>query len=159
MDKCEVFGCEKPKRRNGPQTLYCHMHYRRFLKYNNPGTSENQRVFKYNNEKCLVDECNEIAKKKKYCIPHYDSEKNTTLSAQKIHNMKKNGCDVCGSFERLTLDHDHKCCPTGYSCHNCVRGILCHKCNSAAGLLNDNPDIMLGLATYIIKNKDVLNYV
>ena len=158
MEICEVSGCNKSKRRSGPKTKYCHMHYRRFRLYGDAGTSDAKRVRSYNGKTCKIIGCNETALKKEMCAMHYDSERGSKLSAQEIDNMKKNGCMVCGSFDRLTLDHDHSCCPTGKSCRNCVRGILCHKCNTAAGLLNDNPDIMLSLATYILKNKDVLNY-
>lgn len=157
MNTCIVEGCEKPKRRNGPMTTYCHMHYRRVMRHGDVGSPIAMRPFSYEGEKCLVVECTEKAKKKNLCVAHYDSQKSTTLSAQEIFDMKKNGCNVCGSFERLTVDHDHSCCPTNYSCHNCVRGILCHKCNTAAGLMNDNPDIMLALAAYILSNKDVLS--
>ena len=156
MDTCSVIGCEKPKRRNGPKTLYCHMHYRRMMKNGDVGSSEPKKVWSHYGEKCLVDGCQDAAKKKGMCIQHYDSEKGTTLSAQEIHNMKKSGCHVCGSFDRLTLDHDHNCCPQGRSCHNCVRGILCHKCNTAAGLLNDDPNLMISLSMYVMSKKDVL---
>lgn len=49
------------------------------------------------------------------------------------------------------IDHDHKCCPTknGTSCGKCVRGILCHYCNVAAGHMNDDPNGMRGLADYL----------
>ena len=44
-------------------------------------------------------------------------------------------CAACGSRDFLKVDHDHKCCPTASGCRNCVRGYLCHECNSAEGLL------------------------
>lgn len=43
------------------------------------------------------------------------------------HNYQ---CDICESKTRLCIDHCHK---TGK-----IRGILCGKCNSGIGLLNDN---------------------
>lgn len=39
------------------------------------------------------------------------------------------GCEICGSYEVLTIDHDHTT--------NLFRGILCRKHNMAIGLLGD----------------------
>jgi len=158
INKCVVEGCSKEKRRNGEKSTYCHMHYKRFLKDGIPGKPENIRIFSYNGKLCKIEDCEEISKKKDMCVKHYDSQKNSKLSAQEIDIMKKSGCQVCGSMSRLTVDHDHSCCPTGSSCSNCVRGILCHKCNTAAGLLDDDTERMVSLAAYILSTKDVLKY-
>lgn len=156
-DYCLVDGCNRLKRRNGPKTKYCDMHGRRNFLNGDTGQAEPKKVFSYNGKKCQVDECKEVAKKKGLCSPHYNSIRNTTLSAQIIHDMKKGGCQVCGEFDKLRVDHDHHCCPENSSCDKCVRGILCHKCNTALGLLGDNLDKIMSLATYLIANKDVLN--
>lgn len=51
-------------------------------------------------------------------------------------------CAICGEApQRLCIDHDHK---TGQ-----LRGLLCSRCNSGIGLLDDNPDILLIAARYI----------
>lgn len=39
------------------------------------------------------------------------------------------GCEICGSHEKLCIDHDHK---TGE-----VRGVLCQGCNQAIGCMGD----------------------
>ena len=66
-------------------------------------------------------------------------------------------CAVAGCSETtfLHIDHDHACCPTndGKTCGKCIRGILCAKCNKAAGLLRDSPAIIRGLADYLSKKE------
>lgn len=59
-----------------------------------------------------------------------------------------NGCAICGSAtpnrsmtKRFLVDHDHV---TG-----AVRGLLCHPCNAAIGLLRDRPGVARTLATYL----------
>lgn len=47
------------------------------------------------------------------------------------------------------VDHDHACCPGSKSCGNCVRGLLCMRCNTAAGLLRDDPIIIARLGRYL----------
>lgn len=44
-------------------------------------------------------------------------------------------CGACGSTENLKVDHDHNHCPAQRGCASCVRGYLCHGCNTAEGLL------------------------
>lgn len=41
-------------------------------------------------------------------------------------------CAICKAAPRknaLSVDHDHGCCPGKRSCGNCIRGILCPRCN------------------------------
>lgn len=57
-------------------------------------------------------------------------------------------CAACGGREdvkgrRLCVDHDHD---TGR-----VRGLLCHKCNTAIGLGKDSIAWVLGLAGYLME--------
>lgn len=62
----------------------------------------------------------------------------------------------CGATERLHLDHDHSCCPYGkfptktrVSCGACVRGWLCHPCNTSLGQMQESPERIRGLLTYL----------
>ena len=54
-------------------------------------------------------------------------------------------CKICGGPPNgkgtFHVDHDHK---TGK-----IRGLLCHKCNTALGLFNDDPSLMAKAAEYV----------
>lgn len=78
---------------------------------------------------------------KKYYDPVHVRAKKYNLTPAEVEDMLSKGCQVCGSFERLHIDHDHN---TGE-----VRGCLCHGCNTGLGLLKEDPDRIRALAAYI----------
>src|SRR4051812_35145553 len=61
---------------------------------------------------------------------------------------RNNLCDVCdgppvggrGAVSRLVVDHDHA---TG-----AIRGLLCNNCNTAIGLLRDDPSTIARVVCY-----------
>ena len=65
-------------------------------------------------------------------------------SIQVIDIESAGACEICGSCQRLSIDHDHN---TGQ-----VRGLLCSKCNTALGMVNDDVPRMLSLAEYILRS-------
>ena len=64
-------------------------------------------------------------------------------------------CAICNGAnpdgKDLFVDHDHNCCPGGRSCGQCVRGLLCNRCNWAIGAMNDNPDNFDRAKEYILE--------
>ena len=73
-------------------------------------------------------------------------EYNEMLQAQKGACAICSG-GICMTFKgkirkRFDIDHCHK---TGK-----IRGLLCSKCNTAIGLLNDNPDILRRAIEYLL---------
>jgi hypothetical protein len=59
---------------------------------------------------------------------------------------QKGKCFICGHTEdRLHIDHCHK---TGF-----VRKLLCHRCNIALGLFQDDPSVVYSAAKYLEDHK------
>lgn len=76
------------------------------------------------------------------------------VSQSEIEAVKarSNGlCESCGEgcrqYAGLCVDHCHS---TGT-----IRGMLCSKCNVAAGMLNDDPNRARRLACYLERSRDV----
>jgi Recombination endonuclease VII len=60
---------------------------------------------------------------------------------------KQQGICACGKRlewgkRRPHVDHDHACCPAGPTCGNCIRGILCFRCNIVLGLYKNEPSLL-----------------
>lgn len=78
------------------------------------------------------------------------------LTEEQYDQMFEKQCGLCAichkpdaSGTRLAVDHDHECCNGDYSCGNCIRGLLCKKCNMGIGLLGDNPDTIANALLYV----------
>jgi len=72
------------------------------------------------------------------------------LAPDEYEAMTSAGCAVCGSHNRLHVDHDHSCCDgRSRGCGNCVRGILCSTCNTGIGFLRDDPALLRKAIAYL----------
>lgn len=67
-------------------------------------------------------------------------------------------CALCGRPERMTrrgkvirlsIDHDHLCCPGNKSCGKCVRGLLCNRCNKHLGYWGEDISIFEKAVSYV----------
>ena len=80
--------------------------------------------------------------------------RNYGITEAEYENMKKaqdNRCYLCGGTgfiigsnnhsEKLAVDHDHQ--------SGKIRKLLCHNCNRALGLMQDNPELLRKAALYI----------
>lgn len=55
-----------------------------------------------------------------------------------------------GRVRRLSIDHDHTCCPTRRDiCGKCNRGLLCIRCNMMLGYAQDNIDTLMSAIRYL----------
>jgi hypothetical protein len=71
------------------------------------------------------------------------------LTPWEYDNLMIRGCEVCGTFDDLCVDHDHRCCPGRKSCGGCIRGVLCGRHNKAEGFLRGSADEARALAEYM----------
>jgi hypothetical protein len=63
-----------------------------------------------------------------------------------IELLKTESCTICGSKEKLVVDHCHK--------ENFVRGMLCNHCNRGLGHFRDDPDILEFARIYLLANSN-----
>jgi len=78
------------------------------------------------------------------------------ISGGRIRSIiaQQNGrCAMCMRDRKLVIDHDHKCCESDYSCGQCIRSLLCHKCNLGIGCLDDDPTLTLIGALYLTAHR------
>lgn len=121
------------------------------------GTGEYRRtnaLWPYICRPCLDPIKHVVDRLKAHHVPH-----------ERAHQLLTDpGCEICGTNllttiregghgslrSVLVVDHDHNCCPAGKtSCGRCVRGLICRGCNSAAGLLSDDPNTARALGNYL----------
>ncbi|WP_026317045.1 endonuclease VII domain-containing protein [Actinokineospora enzanensis] len=72
-----------------------------------------------------------------------------------LYRAQGGTCFICRrargtGARRLSVDHDHGCCPGPVSCGGCVRGLLCRSCNrDVLGHLRDDVDALLRAVDYL----------
>lgn len=79
----------------------------------------------------------------------------TVDSYMELFRNQNGICKICKKPEkdgkRLSVDHDHSCCKGAYTCGKCIRGLICFRCNTALGMVNDDPMILSAMITYLSK--------
>jgi hypothetical protein len=115
-----------------------------------------RKTHKYGREqlckKCDSKASAEYAEKNKQQRQNYYYTKNYGISLEEVNILLEEQnyrCAICGTdgeenLRGLHIDHSHK---TGN-----VRGILCHKCNTALGLFQDDVDVMFKAIKYLGEN-------
>lgn len=71
---------------------------------------------------------------------------------QNLLNRQNHACAICLTpFDerQAHVDHNHSCCSGPRSCGKCIRGLLCHFCNTAIGKLNDDPVLVQRALAYL----------
>ena len=90
----------------------------------------------------------------------------TVEQYEEMYAKQGGACALCGvKRDVLSVDHDHTCCK-GWeerdekfnACGNCVRGLLCSKCNSALGTLGDTPEALMRVQIYLEGGEALVQY-
>lgn len=123
--------CEVPACGIGVYALgRCRRHY---------DTARNGGLF---GSQCAVPGCSAGVQSLKMCSRHSSRSRRYGLTPDELAVIDKlPGCQICGSDQRLHVDHDHA---TG-----AVRGVLCGACNTSLGLLQEDTARIRALADYL----------
>lgn len=75
----------------------------------------------------------------------------TPLDVEKLLEIQNYSCAICKELlkPRRTVDHSHQCCASTRSCGKCVRGILCVRCNTFLGVIENNVGILDSVQNYL----------
>lgn len=99
---------------------------------------------------CFVTGCSSKQFSTGMCAKHKTRCSTYNLSVMQFDMLIANGsCGICGSTDRLHVDHDHSCCPTSQSCGKCVRGMLCRACNHGLGNFKDSIEALENAIAYL----------
>lgn len=133
--KCLFDSCEDTAKVKG----YCKYHYAQ----SHRGEKLTERVYKYTNKVCDVNDCSNTVSSLGLCERHYKRHRVYSIDRDTLVNLVEQ-CEICGSKERIHTDHSHD--------SNLFRGLLCNNCNTALGLIKENKEIAKNLIKYLEKH-------
>ena len=137
---CSV--CEEPFVRSGRGTKCSKCKGRQYR------TTESYELLKHKNR---------IARKKYVLKKLYNI---TQEQFNELLESQDNRCAICGIHKdeldrRMSVDHDHSCCPGMETCGKCIRGLLCSVCNMSMGGFKDDVVLMNKAIEYLNRYEGV----
>lgn len=101
--------------------------------------------------KYCSSECQKEAREEWYYKRNYDL---TTEDYNKMLEEQNHSCKICGSEGFLIGKNNHTKMLAVDHCHHSgkVRGLLCHNCNRALGLMKDSMSILENAMRYLEKS-------
>lgn len=140
-DRCLEEGCDRdPVARD-----LCGKHYQQRQRDGLPMPPK-VRV-KMGGTQCIVESCIADAVAHGLCSRHAARSRRYGLVAEELFALDEHGeCGGCGSKENLHVDHCH-------DSHK-VRGLLCRPCNMVLGAVQDQPEVLVKLAAYLIRSRE-----
>lgn len=99
-----------------------------------PETVENRRVQQLEWRRVFKERTNEASRAYK-----------ERVLEKKAGRPKSSACECCGREGKLEYDHDHTT--------DAFRGWLCHNCNCALGMVNDDISLLQMLIEYVRRRK------
>lgn len=126
--KCSIEDCKKPHYAK----TWCRMHYARWVRTGQTNRKSSrvkkQRTYIYNGKEFTYRKSYELMYKYK-------------MTQEEFDERTSKGCEICGIEQVDTsfhVDHDHNCCDGVISCGECVRGVICSRCNVAVEKYESN---------------------
>jgi hypothetical protein len=153
---CTEADCDQPVKAKG----LCKTHYARFLRHGHTKYRDRKKAPK----PCSIPDCENWLYAGGLCHPHYTKTlkwKDYGLDAHGYVAMleaQKGVCAICGRPERRVDGNSRKTKDLAVDhCHatNRVRALLCSNCNTAIGLLDDNPDLLSKARAYLLHYADI----
>ena len=83
----------------------------------------------------------------------------TVEQYETMYSLQLGRCGICAvplAEEGIdtNVDHDHSCCPGAKSCGQCVRGLLCNRCNLALGQFDDDVVVLQRAINYLSEARE-----
>lgn len=108
----------------------------------------------YNKYKKAINKRNYQLKYNKDWHKYYHLFRKYNLTREQFESklqLQLNACVICkqefDESKRISVDHNHQT--------NVVRDLLCYKCNSILGLLNDDEDLVWNVLEYIKRHNEL----
>jgi hypothetical protein len=98
------------------------------------------------------------ALRKKWFLKNPDAKKRSFLRKryglsleewQRLFNEQNGCCKICGTVMSESGNTSKSCCVDHCHATGKIRGLLCHSCNSAIGLLSENIETLKSAITYL----------
>jgi hypothetical protein len=151
---CKVIDCDKPLKPGGSRG-WCQAHYCRWKR--NPDQPVDLKPLQKKRKArkvtpgqlCWVKGCDTPATYRLagLCSKHWGRSAKYTEAVFDLREECYVNPEHTGTL--LHVDHDHSCCPGDKSCGECLRGILCQKCNQALGNVSDDIETLRALIKYL----------
>lgn len=141
---CSAPGCKKVHWAKG----YCNTHYDR-LRSGQPMDEPVRPRGRIS--VCTLPGCDDLHATVGYCKRHAHLRLPYNLSQEQMLAVEGRECQICGSTQNPSIDHDHGCCPGDKTCGDCIRDVLCRSCNMGLGQLRDDPNLLKAAIDYLAR--------
>lgn len=146
---CSFVGCERVAVAKG----LCDPHRTQAKRGDLFPIGRRSRRSKYRIEVCAIAGCANPHYANAMCARHSSRASTYRLTAVQYQMLLLvDKCGICHdplADGNRAIDHDHSCCPGEGSCGECIRGVLCKKCNAGIGYFDNRAELLLSAVDYL----------